>query len=61
MTKRNGAMYRAWVTEELRLLSYVQHMAETTHSDAAKLMFRQYVELEKQRLIATGTLGISAH
>ena len=39
--------------DDLRLLAYVQHMAETTQSDAARHMFQEYMELEKRRLVAT--------
>jgi hypothetical protein len=46
--------------DELRFLIYVQHMAETAQSDAARHMFQEYMQLEKRRLNATGNLGIGA-
>jgi hypothetical protein len=61
MTKLSGAMHISPVTtDELRFLTYVQHMAETAQSDAARHMFQEYMQLEKRRLAATGARGIQA-
>lgn len=46
--------------DDLRLLAYVQHMAETAQSDAARHMFQEYMELEKRRLKAAGGPGVRA-
>ena len=38
---------------DLRLLAYLQFMAETAQTDAAKRLFREYFKLER-RLFAAG-------
>ena len=48
----------ALTTDDLRLLAYVQHMAETAQSDSARHMFQEYMELERRRLGATGRSGV---
>ena len=59
MTKLSGALQAVALTmDDLRLLVYVQHMAETAQSDAARHMFQEYMELEKRRLGATGGAGV---
>ncbi len=47
--------------DDLRLLAYVQHMADTAQSDAARHLFQEYMELEKRRLVATDGLGVRMH
>ena len=37
---------------DLQLLAYVQHMAETAQTDAARCLFREYVALERRLLAA---------
>jgi len=59
MTKLSDAMQAAALTmDDLRLLTYVQHMAETAQSDTARHLFQEYMELEKRRLGATGGSGL---
>ena len=50
----------ALTADDLRLLAYVQHMAQTAQSGAAKRMFQEYMELEKQRIAGRGGLGARA-
>ena len=45
---------RELATSDLCLLTYVQHMAETAQSDAAKRLFESFVEQERRRLPANG-------
>lgn len=53
MAYLNNVMPRiSLTTDDLRLLAYVQHMAETAQSDAARRMFLEYMELERRRLEA---------
>ena len=40
---------RELATSDLCLLTYVQHMAETAQSDAAKRLFESFVEQERVR------------
>ena len=62
MYKMNGRMHLAPVTtDELRFLTYVQHMAETAQSDPARQMFQEYMRAERLRLAATGGRGMQAH
>jgi len=43
-------------TDDIRLLSYVQHMAQTARSPAAREMFVEYLSLERQHLAANNGL-----
>ena len=44
--------------DDLRFLTYVQQMAVTAQSDTARHLFREYMELEKRRLIVSDDLGL---
>lgn len=50
----------ALTVDDLRLLAYVQHMAQTAQSGAARRMFQEYMELEKQRIAGNGGPGARA-
>jgi hypothetical protein len=61
MAKLTNAMPTASLTtDDLRFLSYVQHMALTAQSEAARQMFQEYMQLEKHRLTAPFRPGMQA-
>ncbi len=41
---------RSVATDDLRLLTYVQHMAQTARSEPARQAFELFLKQEKQRL-----------
>jgi len=41
-------------TDDLRLLAYIQHMAQTARSDSARRAFELFLQQERQRLETGG-------
>ena len=46
--------------DNLRLLAYVHHMAQTARCDAAKRLFSHFAQQEARRLHAHGALPVPA-
>jgi hypothetical protein len=49
-----------WDTDDVRLLAYVHHMAQTAQSTAAKHLFGSFVQQETRRIQANGGFRLSA-
>ena len=44
---------------DLPILAYALRMAQTARSDAARQLFTEFIEQERQRLVANGGHGLS--